>query len=496
MALEHSRPLLLAATAAGTPQSVLERRLEDSLVVVSLDPGLPFATLTARVLLTTLRRTPGHLALDRDGLPGGEAERLEAAVNEVDGDRPLHVGGVAGARAVRIHVGTSAPRGVTRIVPEGYGAHVAAAASSVIRSARPGNALGAVTTAAFGATEAFKHTAGVRPARRVIHRHLRFCPVTLTGDLSLAPGLPGPLTLHPALLGVGAIGTGIALILSELPAEGSLLAVDRQKFGLENRATYAIGTTTDAAAGISKTELAARVLTRFDVTRFPYPLTRLLAAADAGDVPWPSLVLTALDTPEARREAQRLWPDRLIDGATGDTMVGLHDHRAGHDPCMRCLFPERHDLPSGAERLAAELGIAPEVLADGERPLEASDLLGLTEDQQLRLRPQLGKPVCGLVRALGLVTTADAGGFMPSAPFISLQAACLSVGRLLASELGAPRNGNFIQYDGLIGPQNASVLHMERSAECYCSTRAQTIAAIRAQRNDIVRYHRHTPFRE
>jgi hypothetical protein len=138
--------------------------------------------------------------------------------------------------------------------------------------------------------------------------------------------------------------------------------------------------------------------------------------------------------------------------------------------------------PDGA---AAQLGIAPEVLTDGERPLEASDLLGLPEDQQRRLRPQLGKPVCGLVQALGL-TTADAGTFMPSAPFISLQAACLSVGRLLADELRTPRNGNFIQYDGLIGPQNASVLHMERSPDCYCSTRTHTIAAIRAQRNEMV----------
>jgi hypothetical protein len=162
---------------------------------------------------------------------------------------------------------------------------------------------------------------------------------------------------------------------------------------------------------------------------------------------------------------------------------------------MRCLFSERHDLPSGAERLAAELGIAPEVLADGERPLEASDLRGLSEDQQRLLRPQLGKPVCGLVRALGL-TTVDAAGFMPSAPFISLQAACLSVGRLLAAELNVPRNGNFVQYDGLIGPQNASVLHMQRSPECYCSTRAHTIAAIRAQRNDIATSSRDSPSRE
>lgn len=143
----------------------------------------------------------------------------------------------------------------------------------------------------------------------------------------------------------------------------------------------------------------------------------------------------------------------------------------GHDPCMRCLFPERHDIPSGAERLAAELGLAAQALAEGERLLEASDLRGMPEDQQQRLRPQFGKPICGLVRALGL-TTADAEGFMPSAPFISLQAACLSIGRLLASVLGVTPSGNFMQYDGLIGPQHASVLHMKRSPECYCSVRA------------------------
>lgn len=482
MALEHSRSLLLAEATTGASQSALERRLDDSTVVVSVDPALPLGMLTARVLLTTLRRGPGRLVLEPDALPSRETRRLEAAVNEVDGDRPLRIGGLAGDdRAVRIHVGSSAPRGVIRIAPDGYGAHVAAASSAVIRQARPGNGLGAVYAAALGAAEVFKHTAGVRPARRVIHRHLTFCPVTLSGDLSRAPEIPASIPLNLGLIGVGAIGTGIALTLSELPAEGELLAVDRQQFDRENRGTYSIGNAGDAVARPNKVELAARVLRRFDVHEFPYPLSQLLTAVDAGAVPWTPLVLTALDTPEARREAQRLWPDRLIDGATGDTMVGLHDHTYGHDPCMRCLFPERHDIPSGVERLAADLGLGAHVLAEGERLLEASDLQGMPEDQQQRLRPQLGKPICGLVRALGL-TIADAEGFMPSAPFISLQAACLSVGRLLAGVLGVTPSGNFMQYDGLIGPQHASVLHMKRSPECYCSVRAQTIATVRARR--------------
>lgn len=482
MALEHSRSLLLAANATGTPQSALERRLEASVVVVSVDPALPFGALTVRVLLTTLRRGPGRLALERGDLARNEIDHLEEAVSAVDADRPLMVGsGMNGERAIRVHVGTSAPSGVIRIVPEGYGAHIASMSSAAIRPTRNANALGAIYGAALGAAEVFKHTASVLSSRRVIHRHLRFCPVTLSQDLGRAPELPSSIILDLVLIGVGAVGTGIALILSELPAEGTLLAVDRQQFGRENRGTYSVGTPTDVVARPYKVELATRVLRRFDVREFPHPLSQLLSEIDAGTVPWIPLVLTALDTPEARREAQRLWPDHLIDGATGDTMVGLHDHRFGLDPCMICLFPERHDLPSGVDRAAAELGIPAEVLADGERPLQAADLNGLTEEQRRRLEPQVGKPICGLVRALGL-TTLEAEGFMPSAPFISLQAACLSAGRLLAGEIGVERNGNFVQYDGLIGPQNASVLGMERNPACYCSTRARTIATVRARR--------------
>jgi hypothetical protein len=482
VASDHSRTLLLAEHATETPQSALERRLEASMVAVSVDPSLPLGPLAARVLLTTLRRGPGTLVLEPGNLRPTEIEDLEEMVNAVDGERPLRVGAATDAdRTVRIHVGCSAPRGVIRIVPEAYGGHLAAMSSVVIQPARPANALGAISTAGFGATEVFKHTAGVRSARRVIHRHLRSCPVTLSEDLGRAPELPDSITLDLGLLGVGAIGTGIALILSELPAEGTLLAVDRQRFGPENRGTYAIGTAADVASRPYKVELAARVLRRFDVHQFPHPIDQLLTALDAGTAPWTRLVLTALDTPEARREAQRLWPDRLIDGATGDAMVGLHDYRFEIDPCMICLFSERHDVPSGAERAAAELGIPPEVLADGERLLETADLQKLSDDQRRRLEPQLGKPICGLLRALGS-TTLDADGYMPSAPFISLQAACLSVGRLLADRIGVELNGNVVQYDSFIGPQHASVLSMQRTPACYCSARAHTIATVRARR--------------
>jgi hypothetical protein len=473
--------VLLAARASRRDREDLEQHLDESVVVVSLDPAMPMATLTARVLLTTLRRGLGTLVLDATHLMSEQVDALERAVAEVDPERPLQVERRAVAAAVSVHVGPSAPRGVIRIVPEGYGAHVASAPSAVITPRRIGNPLGAVYTAALGAAEVFKHTADVLAERRVLHRHLRYCPLTLSNDLGRAPDLPGDLTTDLALLGVGAIGTGITLVLSELSLSGVLLAVDRERFGAENRGTYSIGTAGDVVDRPWKVDLARRTLRRFEVQRFTGEVAELPGLIDTGKLPWFPLVVSGLDSPQSRRDAQRLWPDQLIDGATGDTMVGLYDHVYDVDPCLICLFPERIDRPSGIERIAKQLGLPAELFRDGDRLLQQKDLVGLSPGSRRLLEPHVGKPICGLARAVGL-TALDAGDFMPSVPFISLQAACLCVGRLLARPLGVAPQSNLVQYDGLFGPQAATLLTMRRKGECYCFTRAQTIRSVRERR--------------
>ncbi len=260
------------------------------------------------------------------------------------------------------------------------------------------------------------------------------------------------------------------------------MAVDRQRYAPENKGTYSLGGVAEVETAPWKVDLARQNLPRFDVTPFHEPVVTLIRAVDHGQLAWPPLVLTALDSEEARRDAQRLWPDRLIDAATGDTMLGLHDHRHGLDPCMWCLFPVRRDQPSGAERVAEQLGLPVELLAHADAILTDEHLVGLTDDQRRRLAPHLGKPMCGLARATGL-TSLDANGFMPSIPFVSLQAACLSVGRLLATHLGIDTPSNFIQYDSLIGPQAASIDAMRVRRDCICRTRAHTIDKVRATRS-------------
>lgn len=480
MVVEHSRAVRLAANASGRGESELERALDASCVSVSADASLPGALLTTRVLLTTLRRLPGQLVLDPGELPGSVVDEVAEAVAAIDPERPLKVGR-ATTPTVRLHVGTGCGDQAVRLVPDGHGAHVAGQRNAVIRLARDASALGSIYTAALGAAEAFKYTAQVQRRRRVLHRHLRFCPVTLSSDLTAAPTLDKSLELALTLVGIGAIGTGVVLILSELDAHGRLLAVDNQNFARENRGTYSIGGAAEVAAEPPKVALAKAALPRFDVTPFPHHVETLPAAIDDGLMPWFPFVLSGLDSPEARRATQRLWPDRLIDAATGDTMLGLHEYLHGVGPCMTCFFPEERGGSSSAERVSEITGLPIELLARGDEILRAEDLSDLTDKQREQLTRHVGEPVCGLARAIGL-TGLDAGDYQPSVPFISLQASCLAVGRLVAHELGVDGLSNFVQYDGLFGPQAATLEQMRTIRDCYCQTHAATIEQVRTLR--------------
>lgn len=482
MSLEHSRSIRFAEGVSRRKRGDLEQHLDSRAVVLTIDREIPQALLTGRVLLTTLRRGPGTLILVDDGTLSGFAAEMEALIAAIDLQRPLRIirpSEPIPDEAIRVHVGPTAPHRCIRIVPEGHGAHVAGAITATIRLQRPASPLGAVYAAALGADEVFKHTAQVIPNRRVLHRHLRFCPIALSSDLYAAPDLPTSMFLEISIIGLGAIGTGIALLLDLLPAEGRIVAVDRQRFGPENKGTYSIGGVSDV--GKWKVDLAVEVLKNFDVLPIHEPVDELIGAIDRREVRWSPTVLTALDSPEARRDAQRLWPDRLIDAATGDTMLGLHDHRHAVDPCMWCVFPVDRQRPSGADAIAERLGLSPSELADGEAPLTEAHLHGKTDEQRRLLQPHVGKPICGLARATGL-SRLGSDDYMPSVPFISLQAACLSIGRLIAQHQGMQPHDNLVQYDGLIGPQAATMETMRRKPDCICNSRSSAIERARQGR--------------
>jgi hypothetical protein len=478
--LEHSRGLALGANASGMTASAMKEAMEAAEIALSVDPAVPGALLSARVLLSTLRRMPGRLVLEADGLRTGQIDELVAAVAAIDPNRRLRIGR-ASDPTVRLHIGTGRADEAIRIFPDAHGAHVASQRSAIIRPVAAASALGSVYTAALGAAEAFKYIARVQPQRRVLHRHLRFCPVTLSSDLSRAAMLTLPGELELTLVGIGAIGTGVVLILSELQGSGLIVLVDYERFKRENRGTYSLGGEAEAASEPEKIALAEAVLKDFDVTPFPHPVQDLPGAIDVGTVPATALVIAGLDSAEARRATQRLWPERLIDAGTGETMLGLHEHVVGTGPCMMCFFPQQRSGPSGATRLSQLTGLPVQLLADGEQLLTSEHLRALSQTQQGQLREHVGKPVCGLARAVGL-STLDSGGFRPSVPFISLQAAALAVGRMIAQSTTGESPANLVQYDGLFGPQAATLETRAVTSGCYCQTHAPTIEAVRALR--------------
>ena len=148
---------------------------------------------------------------------------------------------------------------------------------------------------------------------------------------------------------------------------------------------------------------------------------------------------------------------------------------------MMCFLPARRDGPTSAERLATATGLSVVRAARGDEILVEQDLVALTDEQRRRLVPYIGKPVCGLAQALGL-TAVDAGGYRPAVPFVSLQAACLAVGRLLSLALGDGARPNFVQYDALIGPKSSTIDYRRAAPGCYCQTRSDTIRRVRDAR--------------
>jgi hypothetical protein len=479
MNVDYSRPLRLGEGAANEPAGDLERRLAGTSVAVSVDSELEAAALTARVLLSTLRRLPGALILQTTSLGESVIAEIGSAVAAVDPSQPLELVDAGGHADIRIHVGSKPHRDAIRIVPDGHGAHLADDPTVGIEPTRPASALGSIFAAALAAGEVFKHAASVTHSRRRLQHYLRFCPVSLSDDLSRAVDLPPGTELHLALLGLGAIGTATTLILSELDATGELTLVDRERFAPENVGTYSLGGATAARDQPWKVDVAAAALSRYTIHKFIGSVEDLPAAIDKGELPWPRTVLTGLDSIAARHAAQRIWPNRLIDAGTGDTMIGIHEV-AISAPCLMCFFPTRFGGPGAAQQLANITGLPVERAARGDDPLTEADLVGLGEENSERLRPHIGKPVCGLVDALGL-TTVGSDGYRAAIPFAAQQAACLAVGAVIG-DLADVRRPNFAQFDALIGPQTATIEQRSPLPSCYCQERPEAIRRTRAAR--------------
>lgn len=478
MSVEHSRALRLAASVTGASESELARRMAQNAVVVSIDPDLPGSTQVALTMIDTLSRGPSHIHLDPQGVEASTVEAILAAASAVAPHRPVTTAAPP-ADAIAVRVGCQGPAATITVLGDRHGVRVAVDGRPLCQGSPP-SALGVMTASAFAAGEVFKRVVRPRADRVAYPDAITFCPVTLSDDLGAAPMLPPNWSPSLGLVGNGAVGTGHARVLAGLPVDAArAIAIDPEDYGPENTGTYSLGVWQDVVDKTPKVMIVKRTLAGWAVTAISSTAEDAISTIEAEGLAWPPVVLAGLDSIEARRSVQGMWPVALIDAATGDTSVGLH-HVAADGPCLRCFFAERHGEHSSAVELAAEFGLPIDLVMRGDHMLSDADLAGLSRPQRERLRPQVGKPVCGLADAARLTGTDDV--FRPSVPFVSQQAACLGIGRLIASAAGVDGLANFVQYDALIGPQRMTHQTRRPRPDCYCQHRQETIRAVRAAR--------------
>jgi hypothetical protein len=474
---EQSRTVRLAARAARGGESDLAERLKGAHARISIDPPVPGALACADVLISTLLRGPGQVSLDPAKCNAGQLARLQRSAQALRPEQPLRLAPAGPGPTTHIAVG--AHGGEITVIPDGHGARLAR--GGTLAQGRAPSMLGIVFAASLAAGEAFKEAAQISGEHAERPTELTFCPVTLGTDPQAAPPLPAGWRPSLTLAGVGAINTTTSLILGGLTDNGTCLAVDRERYAPENLGTYSLGSPADVVAKTPKVDLPRVAQPGWRHHRHEGDIASAIVEIEDAALPWTPIVLAGLDNHEARADTQRLQADRLLDAATGDTVVGLRDTKP-EGPCLLCMLaaPKR---PAPTEALV-ELGIPYELArAPGEAVVDEAIIAGAPDDRAREiLRAQRGTPVCGLLRAARL-TELDPGDFMPSVPFVSQQAACLSVGRLLAIATGIDAQlPNFFQYDTLIGPHAAVRQHRRAHPNCACQQRAATIAAVRQAR--------------
>jgi hypothetical protein len=476
MRAEQSRAIRAAARATGTGESELEATLSAASTHLRIEAALPGALATTYLLAATLLRGPGRLTVDERDLTDAELAPIYDLANRLRPGEPLAVARPASGATV-IAIGRDG--GEIRVIPDGHGARLHR--DGTPSQGRPPSVLGVMLASAIAAGEAFKDAAQIDERRASRHGKLAFCPVALSEELERAPVIPPGWQPVLTLAGLGAIGTAHTLLLAGLAPRGTIVLIDRQTYAPENLGTYTLGDRADVTAETAKVALAARALPGWHSHPYHGDIEGAIRGIDARELPWTPIALAGLDSPQARREAQRLQSDRLLDAATGDTAVGLRDTRP-EGPCLSCMLARpKADPPTKA---LTDLGIPLELASAPGEAVVDDRVIAAASSERARaiLIAQRGTPICGLVRAAGL-TPLTSEDYMPSVPFVSQQAACLTVGRLLALQVGiADELPNFFSYDTLIGPDRAIRQSRHADPACNCQQRAPTIAALRRER--------------
>ena len=382
----------------------------------------------------------------------------------------------------------------TAINSDGWVARCSSAGTSLPAACSQANPIAALMAASLGVTEVFKRVYGVpqdvAPPCGLVEFSLYELSTSPTG---LGPELPQ--TIHLAdtvLIGGGAIGNGLVLLLSQLSLQGRLHIIDKQAFGDENLGTCCL---LDDLVWLSQPK-AVQLATWLD-KRSGLEVTgeqALIRDARAGEVVKAmavDLVLNGLDDVHARHDAQLMWPSIMVDGGINAVGAAVVTHRLDRPQgaCLRCTFQLL--LVDGRVAQSKATGLSFESLhGDHGRLLTETDVDGADEAHKpwLRERLQKGRTVCSTIvdgQARAALGVTLAAGFKPSVPFVATASAALVIAQALRSLL-YPRD-RYVQLFQManlfLGPLASAGVLTLADVKCECTTQRSIILRVAQTRS-------------
>ena len=395
-----------------------------------------------------------------------------------------------------LNVGTVVPGDSrwTTINSNGWLARVSSTPGRLDGNTALSNPLGAMAAATLGVAEVFKRVYGIDAEQAPLFELTEFSLYNLSTDKpNPGPELPAAMHLPNTLVvGAGAIGNAIALLMQQLQLQGRVHIVDKQEFAAENLGTCVL--LDDVAwIGTSKAQRLAQVLSGGSL-KCTYEQSPIAGAA-RGPVlrsMVTELVLNALDDVEARRDTQLLWPSVLVDGGINAVGAAVRVHRL--DPprwaCMRCGFKQA--AASAMALQSAVTGLCEAALAsDHGRGLDDRDIAAARAELRPWLEEQqrLGRTVCATIaeahaRRVGMNLTS---GFRPSAPFVAAMSATLVMAEALkALYFKQAQTTQHFQLESIfIGPASGAALMTSANSRCECSVYRLQIEDVVAHRRKL-----------
>lgn len=443
--LRRSRPLREAAVLTRAADAAVAGRLAHGRVLLRLGDDLADnldARQTFLFAVNQIARFADNVAIAVPGAAAEIAREAKDIVMAIRGDEAtLDIVFPASEADVTLLVGTEILPGRQSVTvnSSGWVARMATSMSEVAALPAldgPPNTIGALAAACLGCGQVFHVLAGRPLAAEPVEVSLFERAQGSLGAFAPAPPLPeAPLELDALMVGCGGVMHGFVYALRRLPVVGRACAVDRQRLRNENFGPYV--NATEDVLGVEKAELVRQLLApKIAVTPYAEDLDPLFTVRlERGHFPLPPIVVAGLDRVPTRHTVQRLWPDVLIDmGAGGETAQVIVKRREEAGACVLDLL----EAPAGEEndlsRLAAETGLAPEIIRDQmDGPITEADVPAAPPG----LRPALeearrsGLLRCGFIRTRALDHEADDQDFVAAAPHVLSFAGVAAAAELL-----------------------------------------------------------------